>query len=185
MSGLRPTDGDVGAAVPRVSRREALKRGAAVGGAMLWATPVVHVLAVSPVAAQTVSPVPGPGPGPDQTTTTVDVRGTTATTSRPTTTTTTTTAREPGDAVTTTAPPQVLGVQAERTTPVLAAPPAVQASELRRTGSEIADLVALGGATTAVGAAALAWARRRHGEQPGEAEPTGPAGDGGVEPETV
>ena len=49
---------------PGVSRREALKKGAVVGGTVLWAAPLVQSLGMSAAAAQTVSPGPGPGPGP-------------------------------------------------------------------------------------------------------------------------
>ncbi len=40
-----------------LTRREALKRGAAVGGAMLWASPVVQTIGMSRAAAAATSPV--------------------------------------------------------------------------------------------------------------------------------
>ena len=42
-----------------LTRREALKRGAVLGAGVIWATPVVQSLAMSPAMAQTTSPVPG------------------------------------------------------------------------------------------------------------------------------
>lgn len=42
-----------------LTRREALKRGAVLGAGVIWATPVVQSLAMSPALAQTTSPVPG------------------------------------------------------------------------------------------------------------------------------
>jgi hypothetical protein len=41
-----------------ISRRDMLKRGAALGGAVVWATPVVQVIGMSPALATTASPVP-------------------------------------------------------------------------------------------------------------------------------
>lgn len=46
-----------------LSRRDALKRGAVVGGAMVWAVPALQTLAVS-VADAASGSVPPPGPGP-------------------------------------------------------------------------------------------------------------------------
>lgn len=43
-----------------VSRRDALRKGAVVGGAVLWATPVVQGIGISPASAQQASPPPGP-----------------------------------------------------------------------------------------------------------------------------
>jgi hypothetical protein len=40
-----------------LSRREALKRGLRLTGAVLWATPVVQAIGMSPALAQTTSPV--------------------------------------------------------------------------------------------------------------------------------
>ena len=39
-----------------LSRRDFLKRGAALGGALVWVTPVVQVVGMRPAFAQTVSP---------------------------------------------------------------------------------------------------------------------------------
>lgn len=39
-----------------ITRRQALKRGAILGGALAWATPVVQVIGMQPAFAQTVSP---------------------------------------------------------------------------------------------------------------------------------
>ena len=39
-----------------LTRRQALKRGAVLGGALAWATPVVQVVGMRPAMAQTVSP---------------------------------------------------------------------------------------------------------------------------------
>lgn len=47
----------------RLSRRETLKRGAVLGGATLWATPVVQSLTVQPAFAQ-ATPVPPGVEGP-------------------------------------------------------------------------------------------------------------------------
>jgi hypothetical protein len=47
-----------------LSRRQVLKRGAVIGGAALWVTPAVQVLAVSESSAEQPSglgPVHGPG----------------------------------------------------------------------------------------------------------------------------
>ena len=47
-----------------LSRRQALKRGAVLGGAALWMTPAVQVLAVSESSAEQprgVGPAAGPG----------------------------------------------------------------------------------------------------------------------------
>lgn len=40
-----------------ISRREALKRGVKLTGAVLWATPVVQAIGMTPALAQTTSPV--------------------------------------------------------------------------------------------------------------------------------
>lgn len=46
-----------------ISRRDAIKKGAVVGGAVLWATPVVQSIGMSPASATHVSPgVPHPCP---------------------------------------------------------------------------------------------------------------------------
>jgi hypothetical protein len=42
-----------------ISRRDLLKRGAALGGAVVWATPVVQTLGMGRAFAQTASPVGG------------------------------------------------------------------------------------------------------------------------------
>ena len=39
-----------------ITRRQALKRGVVLGGALAWATPVVQVVGMRPAMAQTVSP---------------------------------------------------------------------------------------------------------------------------------
>ena len=39
-----------------ITRREALRRGALLGGALAWATPVVQVMGMKPAFAQTASP---------------------------------------------------------------------------------------------------------------------------------
>lgn len=39
-----------------ITRREALRRGALLGGALAWATPIVQVVGMKPALAQTVSP---------------------------------------------------------------------------------------------------------------------------------
>ena len=39
-----------------ITRRQALKKGALLGGALAWATPVVQVIGMQPALAQTVSP---------------------------------------------------------------------------------------------------------------------------------
>jgi hypothetical protein len=43
-----------------LSRRDALRKGAVVGGAVLWAAPVVQGIGLSPASAQPASPRPGP-----------------------------------------------------------------------------------------------------------------------------
>lgn len=48
-----------------ISRREALRRGALVGGAVLWVTPVVQSVGMSPAAGQTTSPTPPPANCPN------------------------------------------------------------------------------------------------------------------------
>ena len=45
-----------------ISRRDALKRGAALGGAVLWVTPIVQNIAISPAGAQRTSPPNVRGP---------------------------------------------------------------------------------------------------------------------------
>ena len=40
-----------------VSRRDALKRGAIAGGTLLWATPIVQTIGMTPALAQVASPV--------------------------------------------------------------------------------------------------------------------------------
>ena len=40
-----------------ITRRQALKRGAILGGALAWATPVVQVIGMKPALAQVPSPV--------------------------------------------------------------------------------------------------------------------------------
>jgi len=42
---------------PGLNRRDFLKRGAALGGTLVWATPIVQVIGMHPALAQTVSPV--------------------------------------------------------------------------------------------------------------------------------
>ena len=42
-----------------ISRRDLLKRGAVLGGAVVWVTPVVQTLGMGRAFAQTASPVPG------------------------------------------------------------------------------------------------------------------------------
>lgn len=49
---LSPLDEQAGG----LTRRQALKRGAILGGALAWATPVVQVIGMRPAFAQTVSP---------------------------------------------------------------------------------------------------------------------------------
>jgi hypothetical protein len=44
----------------RLTRRETLKRGAALGGALIWSVPTVQTLTMSAARAQTPSPSPGP-----------------------------------------------------------------------------------------------------------------------------
>lgn len=39
-----------------ITRRQALKKGALLGGALAWATPVVQVIGMQPALAQPVSP---------------------------------------------------------------------------------------------------------------------------------
>lgn len=41
---------------PGISRRDAMKKGAVVGGAVLWATPVIQAIGISPASATHVSP---------------------------------------------------------------------------------------------------------------------------------
>lgn len=50
-------DHEPGTATPGVSRRDALKRGAVLGGALVWATPVVQSV-THPAFAQTGTPAP-------------------------------------------------------------------------------------------------------------------------------
>ena len=54
------SDGESGGAPAEtagaITRRQALKRGAVLGGALVWATPVVQVVGMRPALAQTVSP---------------------------------------------------------------------------------------------------------------------------------
>ena len=42
-----------------VTRREAIKKGAIVGGTVMWVAPLVQTVGMSPASAQTVSPQPG------------------------------------------------------------------------------------------------------------------------------
>lgn len=51
FDGTVASDGDSG-----VSRRDAIKKGAVVGGAVLWATPVIQAIGISPASATHVSP---------------------------------------------------------------------------------------------------------------------------------
>jgi hypothetical protein len=51
FDGTVTSDGDSG-----VSRRDAIKKGAVVGGAVLWATPVIQAIGISPASATHVSP---------------------------------------------------------------------------------------------------------------------------------
>ena len=44
-----------------ISRRDLLRRGAALGGAVVWMTPVVQTLGMGRAFAQTASPPPGGG----------------------------------------------------------------------------------------------------------------------------
>ncbi|MGH2787242.1 MAG: hypothetical protein ACRDJV_04950 [Actinomycetota bacterium] len=48
--------------VPGITRRETLKRGAALGGALLWSVPVIQTLGMTHAHAAVPS---GPTPGPD------------------------------------------------------------------------------------------------------------------------
>lgn len=41
---------------PGISRREALKRGAALGGSLIWAVPTIQAIGMSPAFAQEASP---------------------------------------------------------------------------------------------------------------------------------
>jgi hypothetical protein len=50
-----PTEEEVAGSI---TRRQALRRGTALGGAVLWATPVVQILGMSPALAQAASPNP-------------------------------------------------------------------------------------------------------------------------------
>jgi hypothetical protein len=54
------TDGESGGAPSEqaggITRRQALKRGALLGGALAWATPVVQVIGMRPAFAQVPSP---------------------------------------------------------------------------------------------------------------------------------
>ena len=50
--GPRPLDEESGG----ITRRQALKKGTLLGGALMWATPVVQVVGMRPALAQTVSP---------------------------------------------------------------------------------------------------------------------------------
>ena len=65
LESLSPLDEQAGG----ITRRQALKRGAILGGALAWATPVVQVVGMRPAFAQTVSPgcqfelTPVPDPG--------------------------------------------------------------------------------------------------------------------------
>ena len=59
---MDPSDFDVtvsGEGGSGISRRDAIKKGAVVGGAVVWATPVIQAIGVSPAGAQVASPVPG------------------------------------------------------------------------------------------------------------------------------
>lgn len=59
---MDPSDSDVtvsGEGGSGISRRDAIKKGAVVGGAVVWATPVIQAIGVSPAGAQVASPVPG------------------------------------------------------------------------------------------------------------------------------
>jgi hypothetical protein len=42
---------------PGLTRREALKKGAVLGGALVWTTPLVQAIGMRPAQAQEVSPV--------------------------------------------------------------------------------------------------------------------------------
>lgn len=48
---------DQGAVQPGITRREALKRGAILGGALVWATPVVQTIGMRPAFAEHDSPL--------------------------------------------------------------------------------------------------------------------------------
>lgn len=107
------------------TRRAALKRGAVVGGSLLWVTPIMQTLAISPAFAQATSPGGDPPPTtspPGTTPTTQPGGGGTTTTSTPGGGgTTSTTQPGGGGGTTTTTPPttipaQVQGVEFNRPT---------------------------------------------------------------------
>jgi hypothetical protein len=74
-----------------IGRREALRRAAIVGGAVVWAAPLVNM--VGTAGATIVSPPPGPDPTPPPHGTTTTTAGGTTTTTKPGPTTTTTTTK--------------------------------------------------------------------------------------------
>lgn len=56
---MDPNDGDVTVSEDGgsgISRRDAIKKGAIVGGAVVWATPVIQAIGINPAGAQTPSP---------------------------------------------------------------------------------------------------------------------------------
>lgn len=133
------------------TRREAIRRGATLGGVLIWAAPTVQIIHMSRAFAQTTSPTPGTTP-----------------TTQPTVTATT----QPTQVLPTTVTTQPLGgggppaqVAAAGVTGGAGQPagggvqPQVGAEQLAVTGMELAPLAAIGGTLAAAGLATLKAAR--------------------------
>jgi len=141
-----------------LSRRDVLRRGAAVGVATVWVTPVIQSIGGNALAA-TGSPSPTPS-------------SSTSTGSTGTTTTSTSTSTSTKPAAATSSNASVLPTKtaaAEGST----APPAVAGSDLAGTGSSLPlpGVVALGAALTAGGYATY---RASHKAPPGKHRPSNP-----------
>ena len=180
--------GPVRPGIPSVSRREALRRGAVVGGALLWVTPTVRAIGLTSAGAAAASPGPASPPDapkdtPTDPTTPTTPPGPIGQTSGPAPTTSVsandaTAAEDPSEAM---GDDQGRGGGGNSTT--LGAPdrPAVMGTTLEKmaaTGANLDRLAVLGGASVAAGAAAVAWARRQEAAADGAAEPFSPGAAG-------
>ena len=75
---MDPNDGDVTVSEDGgsgISRRDAIKKGAIVGGAVVWATPVIQAIGINPAGAQTPSPTNPGGACPGCANCTASARG--------------------------------------------------------------------------------------------------------------
>ena len=75
---MDPSDGDMTVSEDvgsGISRRDAIKKGAIVGGAVVWATPVIQAIGITPAGAQIPSPTTLPGACPGCPTCTANATG--------------------------------------------------------------------------------------------------------------